>query len=337
MSLLSWNCRGLGNPTAVRVLTDLVRAKRPKVLFLMETFVDKRKMELVRVQNGYDSMFVVDAIGHRGGLALLWMNSVEVEVTAFSSNFIDVQLALDVGKPYWRFTGFYGLPERHRRRESWQLLRSLATHSNLPWVIMGDFNDLLNQADKRGRLPHPEWLITGFREAVNDCGLRELPFDGHQFTWEWSRGTANMVEEKLDRIFTIESWLSLYDGAQASSLICPYSDHLPLMLSPESLNRPGSRRRFCFDNMWLREDKCREIVAQSWERTRGMDVITRVECCGRDIWRWGRNYNKEFQRKIEKCKGRLAYLRNRHDSESMMEYPRVEKELLFLLEQQHIF
>nr|GMC66952.1 uncharacterized protein LOC109171582 [Ipomoea batatas] len=57
------------------------------------------------------------------------------------------------------------------------------------------------------------------------------------------------------------------------------------------------RKRFLFDNMWLREDKCREIVAQSWDRTIGLDVLSRIECCGQDIWRWGKNYNKDFQRR----------------------------------------
>nr|GMC66645.1 uncharacterized protein LOC109158536 [Ipomoea batatas] len=97
------------------------------------------------------------------------------------------------------------------------------------------------------------------------------------------------------------------------------------------------RKRFCFDNMWLREDRCREIVMQSWDRMRGLDIITRVECCGKDIWRWGRNYNKDYQRKIDACKRRLDGLRNRRDATGMMEYSHVEKELLFLLEQQHIF
>lgn len=36
MSILSWNCRGLGNPRSVRDLHLLVKEKRPNLLFLME-------------------------------------------------------------------------------------------------------------------------------------------------------------------------------------------------------------------------------------------------------------------------------------------------------------
>nr|GME08040.1 uncharacterized protein LOC109174453 [Ipomoea batatas] len=117
-------------------------------------------------------------------------------------------------------------------------------------------------------------------------------------------------------------------ASKNASLVCPYSDHLPLILTPENLNRQTPRKRFCFDNMWLREDKCREIVTQSWDRTRGLELIRRIECCGDDIWRWGRTYNKEFQRNIDNCKRQMEYLRGRRDPDSFIEYSRVEKELL---------
>nr|GME05062.1 uncharacterized protein LOC109162272 [Ipomoea batatas]GME15660.1 uncharacterized protein LOC109162272 [Ipomoea batatas] len=248
---------------------DLIRAKRPKVVFLIETFMTKQRMEPIRARVGFQNMFVVDACGHRGGLVLLWHEAVELEVTGFSSNHIDSIVILDIGSPKWRFTGYYGYPERSRRRESWQLLRTLASLSTMPWVVMGDYNDLMHQGDKRGRHPQPTWLLNGFTEAIADCGLQEFEFSGNQFTWERSRGTPDMVEEKLDRIFTTDSWLSLFEGAKACSLACPYSDHVPLLLTP--------------------------VVVVSGVRRR------RIETCGSDIWRWGKTYNKEFQRQIDAC------------------------------------
>ena len=59
--------------------------------------------------------------------------------------------------------------------------------SDLPWCCMGDFNDLLTQSKKRGRLMHPNYLIQGFREAVEYYGLRDLGMEGYSFTWEKSK------------------------------------------------------------------------------------------------------------------------------------------------------
>ncbi|XP_031131932.1 uncharacterized protein LOC116033319 [Ipomoea triloba] len=248
-------------------------------------------------------MLVVDAQGHRGGLALLWMDTVTVDIVNFSLNHIDARVTLDVGGSQWRFTGFYGLPECQRCRESWDMLRNLS----------------------------------GFRNAVADSGLMDFPFSGNQFTWERSRGTPAMVEEKLDRVLVTETWLSLFEGAKACSLICPYSDHLPIMITPEMSNIGCRSRRFCFDNMWLKETTCREIVEHSWDKTMGMDVITRIAVCSQDIWRWGREYNRDFLRKIEWTKAKLELLRSRRDPVGVADYARTERDLLILIEQQHLY
>ena len=86
----------------------------------------------------------------------------------------------------WRLTGFYGYPERGRRRDFWELLKSLCDRSNLPWCCIGDFNDLLGQSEKKGRLTHLDYLIRSFRDAVDYWGLMDLGMVGHLFTWEKS-------------------------------------------------------------------------------------------------------------------------------------------------------
>lgn len=37
----------------------------------------------------------------------------------------------------------------------------------------------LGGKEKRGRVPHPNWMIRGFRETVECCGLRDLGFNKH--------------------------------------------------------------------------------------------------------------------------------------------------------------
>jgi exonuclease III len=89
MSLISWNCRGLGNLQTVRDLYQLVKDKRPNFLFLMETKRNKRKMEVIRSQLGFDGLFVVDPVGKSGGLALLWREVEEIEIQNFSRRHIN--------------------------------------------------------------------------------------------------------------------------------------------------------------------------------------------------------------------------------------------------------
>lgn len=48
MSLLSWNCRGLGNPQTVNAIKKAIRIKKPKLIFSMETKFDKEWVVGVR-------------------------------------------------------------------------------------------------------------------------------------------------------------------------------------------------------------------------------------------------------------------------------------------------
>lgn len=78
-----------------------------------------------------------------------------------SKNHIDVEVCIN-DKSRWRFTGLYGEPDRQLRRNTWDLLRTLARDSNLPWCVMGDMNNVLSQQDKVGGAPYPSWLVEGF-------------------------------------------------------------------------------------------------------------------------------------------------------------------------------
>lgn len=43
MSLLGWNCRGMGNPRAVRFLKETISQYRPCLIFLSEIKIKKKK------------------------------------------------------------------------------------------------------------------------------------------------------------------------------------------------------------------------------------------------------------------------------------------------------
>lgn len=181
MNLLSWNCRGLGNPRTVRVLGDLLRTRKPDFLFLSETFSIASKIENIRVHFGFAQCFSVDRVGHSGGLAIFWKQHVDCEVMSFSQNHIDVCFLVN-NNPSWCLSCFYGFPERARRKGSWDFIRLLGSKSQLPWCIFGDFNDLLHPSNKIGNTLHPPSLMEGFRLAIDDCLLTEVDLAGGRFT-----------------------------------------------------------------------------------------------------------------------------------------------------------
>ena len=147
MSCIVWNCRGLGNQLTVQELVDLVQAKGLAVMFLAETLADEARLDYVKDRIHFDIKFFVQRENRGGGLVLYWKNDIEVEVESSSLSHIDTVINKNSGKA-WRFTDFYGNPETHRRSESWDLLRRLHGRNSLPWLCVGDFNEIVKQSEK---------------------------------------------------------------------------------------------------------------------------------------------------------------------------------------------
>nr|GMD80243.1 uncharacterized protein LOC109167502 [Ipomoea batatas] len=72
--------------------------------------------------------------------------------------------------------------------------------------------------------------------------------------------------------------------ARASSITVPRSDHLSLHLQILPPPIPNPRSQFRFENLWLREYLCREVMLESWARTQGLPLMDRLGRCGKSIW-----------------------------------------------------
>ena len=192
MNILSWNCLRFGNLRATTVLSLLVREKAPKVLFLMEKTVDE--MRKIQGELRYDSMLAVLCVHRAGGLAMLWKEEVSLHVQTYSLNHIDARIMTDPNSP-WRIIGFYGRPEDHRKHESWSYLRHLHSRDSLPWICIGDYNEILNSNEKQGRIPRPLMPMKEFRKTLLHCGLIDLGFQGNIFTWRNGRPGEAFVQE----------------------------------------------------------------------------------------------------------------------------------------------
>lgn len=129
MSALSFNYRGLGNPSAVNSLRDLIRRGAPSIVFLMETKLSSMEFERIRDRLGDFHSVVVDSVGRAGGLALLWSKDVVIDLLSMLVHHIDVVVQEGLGDDAWRCTRFYGWPEIQNRHLSWTLMTTLLTQS----------------------------------------------------------------------------------------------------------------------------------------------------------------------------------------------------------------
>ena len=93
----------------------MVNQEQPILVFLIETKLNKEKVEKDRDQCNFKFSWVVPSEGRSGGLALFWKDGIEVEILEADQSHIDNLVKGGVSTDWWHLTNFYEAPETSRR------------------------------------------------------------------------------------------------------------------------------------------------------------------------------------------------------------------------------
>jgi hypothetical protein len=103
------------------------------------------------------SYFNIDCIttgtkGKAGGLLLLWNNcTCLIDIMDIDLNYIDFLTTNLSNSMKWRTTGVYGYSKQHQKYMTCDLIKKLGKNSfNNNWLLMGDFNLILDSKEKYG-------------------------------------------------------------------------------------------------------------------------------------------------------------------------------------------
>lgn len=134
--------------------------------------------------------------------------------------------------------------------------------SQLSWCIMGDFNDMLESVDKKGRVEYPRWLLNSFRELsmiviFMICRWRVISIGGVE-------GRVIMMQLRRGLIDQVSGYMDLFPSAILSTCMASISDHWPLLLKLDGSMFPRSRATFKFENSWLHEESLCDTIVESW-------------------------------------------------------------------------
>ncbi|MCH97306.1 endonuclease/exonuclease/phosphatase family protein [Trifolium medium] len=160
----------------------------------------------------------------------------------------------------------------------------------------------------------------GFRQAVSDCDLSDIPIEGHPFTWIKSRGTPHVIEERLDRAMASTSWLHLFPHVRLSNLLASHSYHSPILLQCKPIIRTRINHSFRFENSWLKKPDLEEVVLEGWGGNENLEVVDRVARCDNKLQGWGKKKRVQFKEEIDECVRKMNELRGNQDEEESLQY-----------------
>ncbi|CAM9000895.1 unnamed protein product [Rhodiola kirilowii] len=308
MRIFSWNCRVLGRPRTVRALKEAIRVFRPQVVGLMETKKRTVGWDRVKMELGFQNCFVVGREGLSGGMAVLWNSEAELEIISFSKSHVNAVLQ---GKDKFRLTLFYGEPVCSNRKRSWELLSRLCMQSDLPWVVMGDFNEIVCLKEVWGRGGHSNWQINNFRQALDDCQLSDLGFIGSPFTYSNRRKGIEEMRGRLDRAVCTWQWRQEHPKGQVHHLDIHVSDHCIIMLDTDGEYGGKSKRPFRFEAMWLEHPEFSKVIRNVWNTSSGhrdsWDEILKL--CQEKLKVWNSSTFGNVQGIVKGLKNRLEVIK----------------------------
>lgn len=154
---------------------------------------------------------------------------------------------------------------------------------------------------------HHHCQMQAFRDVLDICDFVELGSTGLKSTWQGNRH-GHVVWERLDRGVASYDWMAKFLAATIRHLHCVASNHRPILLLLD-LNGESTRwkhKPFRFEEMWLADWGCGDIVKKAWEvRPRGQfmyRVVTKVKKCKRMLHSWSKIHFGSVKDQIKKKK-----------------------------------
>lgn len=156
----------------------------------------------------------------------------------------------------------YGSNCKKERRLLWEELEAAACSpqfSGLPWIIMGDFNEIISSTEhsKADQFSSRRGM-RDFSECLNRCSLADLLFCGNTFTWSNSH-----VSKKLDRILANEDWMEEFSDSIGVFGDPGISDHNPCCVFLDQ-NKPPQKRPFKFFSYLNNHPDFHDLIRSSW-------------------------------------------------------------------------
>ena len=230
MNILMWNCRGALNPDFKRRVFELVVNHRPSIMVITETKVGGERAK--KIIEGLPFGFITTGtIGYAGGLWILWnKEGVEISLLANTEQEIHATLKVHASNLSWLFSAIYASPRMAKRQILWSNIEEVGQLHSMPWLMIGDFNEVLCGEGKFGGNQININRAMEFKACLDSCSVVDLGFAGPKYTWMNKRQLTNLLLERIDQCFTNPLWRVLYPEAAVTHLPRTYSDHHPVLI-----------------------------------------------------------------------------------------------------------
>ncbi|XP_057419083.1 uncharacterized protein LOC130713326 [Lotus japonicus] len=290
-NIIAWNIRGGVGARGRRRMNDLLQSYHPSLVTVCETHCKFERVASIWRQQGYELIREVEARGHSGGIWILAPLSRAFDVVFMEECDQAISVNVNINGKRWMLSALYASPNPIKRLELWYYLSGLRGRCTLPWLALGDLNEVCSPSEVIGG-DFSTSRATNMLNMMEECNFIDLGFTGPKFTWERRVNGRRIVAKRLDRALGDVAWRMMYSEAYVEHLARVYSDHSPLIQQtvPERLRKvqeaASDFNRTVFGNIHKRKRRVerRLLGIQREMDWRGSEALVRLE----------RNLQKEY-------------------------------------------
>lgn len=143
-----------------------------------------------------------------------------------------------------------------------QDIEKLYSQQQGPWMLIGDFNNVIKVEDRIGGNMVTEKEYIDLVSMLSNTGLYEMESNGNYFTWSNKQGD-NVIYSRIDRVLGNMEWMQEHMNAALTDMTPNVSDHAMLMLREKEQNQVRTTH-FKFINSIAELENFHDVVWKSW-------------------------------------------------------------------------
>ncbi|XP_062099752.1 uncharacterized protein LOC133805587 [Humulus lupulus] len=199
----------------------------------------------------------------KGRIIIAWNpRAFSLDIKLCTTQLIHCQVQVPNRTGTFLVTFVYGYNDAASREILWNDLQGLAVDISVPWLVIGDFNEILSLHDRIGKKSNMK-ISSKFSECLTACHLEDLKFSGCFYTWNNKQRAEERVYSKIDRALVNSKWTNHFPNSEAVFLPEGIFDHSPILVHV-TLEMHLEKKPFRYFRMWKEAPYYENKLQTSW-------------------------------------------------------------------------